>query len=121
MAFEEKRPETFVYYAHDWANVSNRYLGFKFQINGETHYGWARLTVNFHGGPLKVRTWEAHLTGYAYETVAGQAIAAGETSSSSEATPEASRRSSPVDRDQVGALGALALGADGMALWRRED
>src|SRR5208337_1079591 len=29
-----------------WAGVSSRYLGLKFVIKGETHFGWARLAVN---------------------------------------------------------------------------
>ena len=28
-----------------WANVTNRYLGFKFLIHGQVHYGWARVSV----------------------------------------------------------------------------
>jgi hypothetical protein len=131
MAFEEKRPGTFVYYAHDWANVSNRYLGLRFQINGETHYGWARLTVKFHGGALKERTWEAQLTGYAYETVAGKPITAGQTKGDAEdisaslqtAQPGTSMVASSASRraSRSVPLGALALGADGIALLRRVD
>jgi len=59
----------------DWLNVSNRYLGLRFQIKGHTHYGWARLSVNEgRVGPIVT------LTGYAYETIAGQAITTGQTS-----------------------------------------
>jgi hypothetical protein len=58
-----------------WVEVSNRYLGLKFQINGHTHYGWARMSVTIGKfGPVST------LTGYAYETVAGQAITTGQTS-----------------------------------------
>jgi|SRR5215475_804583 len=58
-----------------WLNVSNRYLGLKFQINGHTHYGWARLTMTAgRFGPI------ATLTGYAYETIAGQGVTTGQTS-----------------------------------------
>ena len=32
--------------AGNWNNVKNRYLGLKFSINGQTHYGWARLNVS---------------------------------------------------------------------------
>jgi hypothetical protein len=37
-----------------WINVNSRYLGLKFKIKGETHHGWARLSVRclplpFHG------------------------------------------------------------------------
>jgi hypothetical protein len=28
-----------------WNNVTNRYLGLKFKIDGKFHYGWARLNV----------------------------------------------------------------------------
>lgn len=58
-----------------WLDVTNRYLGFKFQLNGQAHYGWARLSVTAGKfGPVVT------LTGYAYETVAGHAIYAGQTS-----------------------------------------
>jgi len=56
-----------------WKNVTNRFLGLKFLINGETHYGWARLTVTTAHGVIN-----ATLTGYAYETTPGQAILAGD-------------------------------------------
>src|SRR5271165_3752949 len=29
-----------------WWNISGGYLGLMFQINGETHYGWAKLSVH---------------------------------------------------------------------------
>ena len=51
-------------------NGKTAYLGFRFQINGETHYGWAKLTVS---------GIEATLTGYAYEATPGQALTAGQT------------------------------------------
>ena len=54
-----------------WKNVNRRYLGLKFQIDGKTHYGWARLNVSGFTGTL---------TGYAYETVANKSIRAGQTS-----------------------------------------
>jgi hypothetical protein len=53
----------------DWCEVKGRYLGLTFQINGETHYGWARLSVG----------WDtAVLTGYAYQTIPNMAITAGQ-------------------------------------------
>jgi len=45
--------------------VDDRYLGLKFVISGQVHYGWARLNVWIHSC-----TASATLTGYAYETVA---------------------------------------------------
>ncbi len=54
-----------------WKNANRRYLGLKFQIDGKTHYGWARLNVVGFMGTL---------TGYAYETVVNKSIRAGQTS-----------------------------------------
>lgn len=137
MAFEElvKRDRT-VFYSWSWANTNDRYLGLWFKINGENHYGWARLSVKFHSGLPKNRTWEAHLTGYAYETVADQTIKAGQMSDGSEdadaVTPAASPETSTAATLSTGAeaftspiphatMGALALGANGISLWRREN
>ena len=62
-------------YGYWLGGVYNHYLGFKFQINGHTHYGWARLSVQIAFRNVPKTT----LTGYAYETVAGQAITTGQT------------------------------------------
>lgn len=53
-----------------WTNKQNAYLGLKFDIQGETHYGWARLSTTC----LKNGESEAVLTGYAYESVANRPI-----------------------------------------------
>jgi len=55
-------------YGH-WYNVWDGYLGLKFKVGSETHYGWARLSV-----VGKYKTITATLTGYAYETIPGKAI-----------------------------------------------
>jgi hypothetical protein len=104
-----------VFYSDAWANVSDRYLGLRFQVNGETHFGWARLTVSFKGGPPAQRSWEAHLTGYAYETVPGKTIRAGQIKGGQDDEGEASPKGIALH------LGAMALGSNGIALWRRED
>jgi hypothetical protein len=58
-----------------WVHANDRYLGLKFTISGETHFGWARLSVNcVYPHPIN-----ALLSGYAYETVADKPIVAGET------------------------------------------
>ena len=49
------------------------YLGLMFQIDGGTYYGWARLSVD--QGPR----FTVKLTGYAYETIRGMPIDAGQT------------------------------------------
>jgi len=59
-----------------WVNVTNRYLGLKFKVHGQAHYGWARLTVRVRSYRLLI---EATLTGYAYETIPNKPIIAGKT------------------------------------------
>ncbi len=53
-----------------WKNVQKKYLGLKFYIKGQAHYGWARLNIN---------GYKATLTGYAYETTANKSIVTGKT------------------------------------------
>jgi hypothetical protein len=91
-----------------WFNVQNRYLGLQFSINGETHYGWARLTVK--NGIV------ATLTGYAYETIPNKRILAGETSGTEVALDEML-----TPHDQTPTLALLARGADALTIWRRDE
>jgi hypothetical protein len=101
-----------------FANKTDRFVGLRFQVNGEIHYGWARfskVTAGFNGSyPVVVAT----LTGYAYETDANEAITAGQTSGSIKASlnsVEAPYGPHPAT------LGVLALGTAGLSLWRREN
>ena len=96
-----------------WKNATNRFLGLKFLINGEVHYGWARLTVlaDKHREAVK-----ATLTGYAYESVANQPILTGRISGTLEQSPLAW----PVASHPTLQLGLLALGLPGLSVWRRE-
>jgi hypothetical protein len=82
-----------------WANVANRYLGLKFFIKGQAHFGWARLNVTCSGGMVN-----PVLTGYAYETVADRPILTGRERGSDESNDSTSAASS-------GSLGRLAQGA----------
>ena len=99
-------------YAGQWQNVTNRYLGLKFLINGQIHYGWARLTVTSGTGRINVQ-----LTGYAYETIANRPIVAGQTTGTAPEAPQAHANPAP----QQTMLGMLALGAPALSLWRRGD
>ena len=56
-----------------WVGVQNRYLGLKFYVKGEPHYGWARLSTTPVHNPRPI------LTGYAYETIPNKAIITGKT------------------------------------------
>lgn len=94
-----------------WLNVKNRYLGLSFQIDGETHYGWARLSVGKVAGKLT-----AVLTGYAYETIANKSIIAGKTKGEEDGAAEQSRMNGIPPRPAT--LGTLAAGAPGLPVWR---
>ncbi len=101
----------FIYSYGPWKDTLNRYLGFKLVINGEVHFGWARLSIDRNS---------MFLSGYAYETVANQTIKAGQQAGADEAA-----NIQPAERHgaatNVGAtLGTLALGSAGLVAWRKE-
>jgi hypothetical protein len=77
-----------------WLDVRDRFAGFAFFINGKEHFGWAR--INF-GRFLFNNT--AKITGYAYETISGKSIFAGDEGNATKVSA------------QFGTLGALAVGA----------
>jgi hypothetical protein len=83
-----------IHYFGQWeGDIQHRYLGFKFRIGKQAHYGWARLNVSTGGGPIR-----ATLTGYAYETIPNKPIITGKT------------KGPDVITVQPGSLGALAAG-----------
>ena len=86
------------------------FLGLKFLINGETHYGWANVSGVYHN--------QARLVGYAYETVPNQPIFTGQKSG-----PVADTRSSltPLSRTEAATLGLLARGSQGLDIWRKSE
>jgi hypothetical protein len=103
----------------NWYQLSGpRYLGLKFYISRKAHYGWARLTLNSR---------KATLTGFAYETIPGMSIKAGQTKDpagrkdegifDSDAFPIEPRPDIP----RPASLGVLALGSPGPSIWRREE
>jgi hypothetical protein len=77
--------------------VRDHYLGLRFKIAGQVHFGWARLTVKITPG-----WFTATLTGYAYETIPNKPIITGQTKGPDVeiVTPDASS----------GSLGNLAIG-----------
>jgi hypothetical protein len=95
-------------------NANNRYLGVKFLIHGATHYGWIRLSLDF---PLTLgKKPSATITAYGYETVANKAIKAG-----SRPTASVASLSDGEMRQSRPSLGMLALGVEGLPIWRREE
>jgi hypothetical protein len=92
-----------------WVNATNRYLGLEFLINGEVHYGWARLSVSVTFGVV-----DATLNGYAYETTPNTAILAGDRGTTAQnATASGSKPASGPS------LAWLSRGAPALDIWRR--
>lgn len=56
----------------NWCSVTDKYLGLRFNISGSTHYGWVRLDVPNNGAD----SWT--VKDYAFNTVAGAPINAGQ-------------------------------------------
>jgi hypothetical protein len=98
-----------------WFDVQHRYLGLRFIIHGQFHYGWARFNVN-----MGDNHFDAVLTGYAYETIPNRPIVTGKTKRPNEDRAEESS-ATPVPTPKPATLGALALGAPGLTIWRREE
>jgi hypothetical protein len=100
----------------NWKFVQNRYLGLRFTITGQIHYGWARLStgITYCGDFYASVT----LTGYAYETIPNKHIVTGKTKGPDEAEPTASLNT---PTHEPATLGILALGAPVLSIWRREE
>jgi len=92
---------------------SGPYMGLKFMINGEAHYGWARFDVLVEETRIT-----ATLTGYAYETNPNTGIVTGVAIGA----PDGCAIGSAVFDNRPGAkpptLGRLAEGATGLRIWR---
>jgi len=108
---------SYAYVVGPWANTKDRCLGLMFVINGETHYGWARLNVKVQKTAII-----ATLSGYAYETIPNKSIVAGKETGTDDANLEQSDSATltaPIS--QPASLGLLAMGAHGLSIWRRES
>jgi len=104
-----------------WGNggkgLKDRYLGLKFYIKGEVHFGWARVTVTTSG-----KTFTATLTGYAYETIPNKSIIAGKTKGPDDVSAEKLSPATSVAPTRTPAtLGMLAMGSPGLSIWRRNE
>jgi hypothetical protein len=105
-----------------WLVVETAYVGLKLVVNGEVHYGWARVKLVAPGAYLS-----GSIYGYAYESVANQPIVTGQTSGTAGSIQPESQTSRPATTSQdrevdpkvnVQSLGMLAAGAPATALWR---
>jgi hypothetical protein len=96
------RPSVYSY--GQWLYAKGRYLGLRFTVSGQTHYGWARLTTTLLTGNPGI---QATITGYAYETIPNKPIITGKTKGPDVITLEPA------------SLGHLAQGASGIPAWRK--
>ena len=94
--YESKSPVT----TGPFPNQHDKYLGLRFDIAGQWHYGWALLDVVATGGTGQTVT----IKGWAYDDEAGASIVAGNTSSPISSVPE------PASLLQL-AMGAVGLAA----------
>lgn len=95
-----------VYYYGYWPYAGPKYLGIRFLIGTEVHYGWARIRATYEHTYHHIA---ALLTGYAYETRPNAPIPAGATGQGNEIA--ASPEPSSVRPRPKATLGALARGA----------
>ncbi len=57
-----------------WGSSTDKYLGLRIKINGEWHYGWARLNIPVNGANITLKD-------FAYESTAEQPILTGDIGS----------------------------------------
>lgn len=127
-SFTSKSTNWFGPWVNGGKGVKNRYLGLRFKIKNRFHFGWARLTVT-----TSKKSFTTTLTGYAYETIAGKSIKAGQTHGPATddltSDPDFTNPDDPgpgaslttPDTPQPASLGMLALGSQGVPLWRRKE
>jgi hypothetical protein len=95
----------------------------KFSAKGKVHFGWARFVTHSRPRPT------AELTGSAYETIPNKPIITGKTKGPDDNSveqpndpgPGASLTNPFPDKPQPASLGALAMGAPGLSIWRRKE
>jgi hypothetical protein len=80
-----------------WFQANEAYLGFAIAIDGKEHFGWARLRIG------QFILGDVAILGYAYQTVPGKPIIAGDEGSQTEASAQPATLA-------VLATGAPALG-----------
>jgi hypothetical protein len=88
-----------------WNRVEYAYVGLKFMIGGQVHYGWARVKFPFSGRGTRLGS----ISGYAYESTPNQPIVAGQTTG---VAPEGNAE------NLQGTLGMLAAGSSAVNVWR---
>jgi hypothetical protein len=105
-----------------WKQVTHGFLGLKFIIQGEIHYGWARLNITVADAGIY-----GAVTGFAYETVPNKPIITGKEQGPI-AQGKKQSKTSPTDPgffetsgSGPASLGALARGSLGLYVWRKRE
>jgi len=103
-----------------WQGIQYAYLGLKFVVNGEVHYGWARIKFDypaaFSSGVHKIQgMFTGTISGYAYQATPNQPIITGQTSDNNNAA--LSNAETPANMHTLH-LGLLAAGSQGVTVWR---
>ena len=87
-------------------NAGPRFLGFRFFIDRQLHYGWMRVEVQESGAAIR-----GLVTGYAYETTPNQPIRAGQTQDTDESSvPPDAATAVPKQSPKALSLRAMAFG-----------
>jgi hypothetical protein len=99
--------------AGPFKNITNKYLGVRFLINGKIHEGWVRMTLTCTGADIK-----GTISGYAYDTVPNElGLAAGQVGGRVGAASAESKVE--LENAPVGSLGMLAAGVEAIPYWRK--
>jgi len=101
-----------------WIQTTRGYLGLKFVIQGQIHYGWARLNVTVTSKGIY-----GAISEYAYETVPNKPIRTGQQGGAARKKHNARLGPEPLDAPapMPDDLGSLASGAPGLALRRAQE
>jgi hypothetical protein len=97
--------------AGSWNQIEFGFLGLKFIINGQIHFGWARVKF--------VRPQfidQGSISGYAYEATPNQPIITGQTKE----TLEQDTKGKGTNPANAQSLGMLAVGVSGLNTWRSD-
>ena len=100
--------------AYIGSGITDQFLGLRFSINGQVHYGWARISTRGNGTTKPKTIW---LTGFACETNPNTTILAGDRGASALAKQSSFVGSTAATTPS---LGSLSLGAVGLSAWRKE-
>jgi hypothetical protein len=127
MAQEEYYQRSFFYAsAGPWKEITRGYLGLKFIIQGQVHYGWARLNVTATtakgSGGMSAGIYGA-ISEYAYETVPNKPILTGQQGGAARKkhNGKLGPASLEVPASTPGGLGRLASGAPSLPSRQAQD